>query len=128
MSLGSSPTAESVADKPAADTVQVVIRTPALAEVRIVHGGDHPATIGTVRLTHDSWCWEHNDGEQSSPIAPTRLAAAKALAEKGVTPPGVDLAHQRVRSASLVLPPDLAFKDAAREALTARTGMAPASV
>ena len=66
---------------PASDAVQVVVRTPALAEVRIVHGGDQPATIGTVRLTHDSWCWAHNDGEQSSPIAPTRLAAAKALAE-----------------------------------------------
>ncbi len=56
------------------------------------------------------------------------MRAAKALAEKGITPPGVDLAHQRVRSASVVLPPDQAFKDAAREALTARTGMAPASV
>ena len=56
------------------------------------------------------------------------MRAAKALAEKGTTPPGVDLNHQRVRSASVVLPPDQAFKDAAREALTARTGMAPESV
>jgi phthalate 4,5-dioxygenase len=56
------------------------------------------------------------------------IRAAKALADKGITPPGVELAHQRVRSASVILSPDQAFKDAAREALTARTGMAPASV
>jgi len=56
------------------------------------------------------------------------IRAAKALAEKGITPPGVDLAHQRVRSASVILAPDLQFKEAAREALTVREGMAPASV
>jgi phenylpropionate dioxygenase-like ring-hydroxylating dioxygenase large terminal subunit len=56
------------------------------------------------------------------------MRAAKALAEKGTTPPGVDLAHQRVRSASVILPPDKPYKDAAREALTARPGVAPASV
>jgi hypothetical protein len=61
--------------------VQVVARTPSYAEVRILCGDGHPLTIGTVRLTHDSWCWEHNDGEQSSPISATRLAAAKALAD-----------------------------------------------
>ena len=36
--------------------------------------------------------------------------------EAGATPPGVDTAHQRVRSASVVLPPDQPFKDGAREA------------
>jgi hypothetical protein len=56
------------------------------------------------------------------------LRAAKALIEKGVTPPGVDLAHQRVRSASVILPPEPLFKEAAREALTVRPGIAPASV
>ena len=56
------------------------------------------------------------------------MRAAKDLAEKGVTPPGVDLAHQRVRSASVILPPDQAFKDAAREALAVRPGTALASV
>jgi hypothetical protein len=56
------------------------------------------------------------------------LRAAKALVEKGVAPPGVDLAHQRVRSASVILPPEPPFKDAAREALTARPGVAPESV
>ena len=56
------------------------------------------------------------------------MRAAKALGEKGVTPPGVDIAHQRVRSASIILPADQPFKEAAREALTVRTGVAPASV
>ncbi|MCC6889721.1 MAG: aromatic ring-hydroxylating dioxygenase subunit alpha [Hyphomicrobiales bacterium] len=56
------------------------------------------------------------------------MRAAKALAEKNVTPPGVDLAHQRVRSAAVVLPPDQPFKDAAREALVSKPGTALASV
>src|SRR5262249_5195022 len=51
------------------------------------------------------------------------MRAAKALAEKGVTPPGVDPAHHKVRSASVVLPPDQAFKDADKEALTAGPGV-----
>jgi phthalate 4,5-dioxygenase len=55
------------------------------------------------------------------------LRALKAM-EKGEQPPGIDLAHQRVRSAAVVLPPDQPFKDAAREALIARPGVAPASV
>ena len=55
------------------------------------------------------------------------LRAVKAL-EKGEMPPGLDPAHQQVRSASVVLARELAFKDAARDALTARPGMAPASV
>ena len=39
-------------------------------------------------------------------MARTRLMrAARALADKGITPPGVDPAHQRVRSAALILPP-----------------------
>jgi phthalate 4,5-dioxygenase oxygenase subunit len=56
------------------------------------------------------------------------LRAAKELADKGVSPPGVELSHQRVRSASVILPPDQPFADAAREALRARKGVAPASV
>ena len=56
------------------------------------------------------------------------LRAAKALLEKGVTPPGVDPEHQKVRSASIVLAPDQAFKDAAREALRSRPGVAQATV
>jgi hypothetical protein len=56
------------------------------------------------------------------------IRAAKTLAEKGVTPPGVDLAHQRVRSASVILPPDRQFNEAAREDLVVHEGTAPASV
>jgi len=64
-----------------AESVQVVARTAGYAEVRIALDDDQPVTIGTVRLADDSWCWEHNDGEQSSPILATRLAAARALAD-----------------------------------------------
>ena len=56
------------------------------------------------------------------------LRAAKMLAEKDATPPGVELAHQRVRSASVVLPQDQPFKDAARDALVSRPGTALATV
>ncbi|HEX5868578.1 MAG TPA: aromatic ring-hydroxylating dioxygenase subunit alpha [Beijerinckiaceae bacterium] len=56
------------------------------------------------------------------------MKAARALAEKGVTPPGVDPEHQRVRSAAVVLPPDQPYKEAAKEALRARPGVAQASV
>jgi phenylpropionate dioxygenase-like ring-hydroxylating dioxygenase large terminal subunit len=55
------------------------------------------------------------------------LKAIKAL-EKGVTPPGVDTAHQRVRSAAVVLPPDQPFTDVAKEALSVREGIAHATV
>ena len=56
------------------------------------------------------------------------LRSVKALMDKGVTPPGVDPEHQRVRSAAVVLPPDQPFKDAAREALKVQPGVAHASV
>jgi phthalate 4,5-dioxygenase oxygenase subunit len=55
------------------------------------------------------------------------LRSLKAM-EKGDIPPGVDLAHQRVRSAAVVLPPDQPFKDAAREHLKVRPDVAHASV
>jgi phthalate 4,5-dioxygenase len=56
------------------------------------------------------------------------LRSVKALMDKGVTPPGVDPEHQRVRSAAVVLPPDQPFKDAAKEALKVQPGVAHASV
>jgi phthalate 4,5-dioxygenase oxygenase subunit len=56
------------------------------------------------------------------------LRAIKNLMDKDVTPPGVDIAHQRVRSASIVLSPDQSFKDAARDALLIRPGVAHTSV
>jgi phthalate 4,5-dioxygenase len=56
------------------------------------------------------------------------LRAVKALNDKGEVPPGVDPVHHKVRSAAVVLPRDKAFKDAAKDALVARPGVAPASV
>jgi hypothetical protein len=56
------------------------------------------------------------------------LKAIKALNDKGVTPPGVDPAHHRVRSAAVVLPSDQPFTEGAREALTVREGTSHASV
>jgi phthalate 4,5-dioxygenase oxygenase subunit len=56
------------------------------------------------------------------------LRAAKALVEKGVIPPGIDPEHQKVRSASIVLKPDQAFKDAAKDALTSKLGKAHVTV
>ena len=56
------------------------------------------------------------------------MKAARALAEKGVMPPGVDPEHHRVRSAALVLPPDQPYKEAAKEALRVRPGKAQVSV
>ena len=55
------------------------------------------------------------------------LRALKTM-EKGGTPPGVDLAHQRVRSAAVVLPPDRPYKDAAKDALIVQPGKAHVSV
>jgi len=45
------------------------------------------------------------------------LRSVKAVVEKDATPPGVDPVHQRCRSASVVLPPNQPFKDAAKSAL-----------
>ena len=56
------------------------------------------------------------------------LRAVKAFADKGVMPPGVDLVHQKVRSAAVILPPDQPFKDGARDVLIVRPDVAPASV
>jgi hypothetical protein len=56
------------------------------------------------------------------------LRAAKALTDKGVTPPGVDPEHHKIRSCSVVLPPEVAFKDGAKEALNAKPGMAQTTV
>ena len=53
---------------------------------------------------------------------------AGAVDLSAVLPPGVDVAHQRVRSASLVLPPDRPFKDAEQEALVTQPGRAPVTV
>jgi phthalate 4,5-dioxygenase len=54
--------------------------------------------------------------------------AVEALRDEGVTPPGVDPAHHRVRSAAIVLPQAESFIDSSREALAARPGVAHVSV
>lgn len=54
--------------------------------------------------------------------------AAVALRDKGIAPPGVDPAHQRVRSAAVVLPKDEPFAEACREDLTVRPGVRQTSV
>jgi hypothetical protein len=56
------------------------------------------------------------------------MRCAKALIESGTVPPGVDPAHQRVRSAAVVLPPDKAFAEAVGDALAARQGAEHVSV
>jgi hypothetical protein len=56
------------------------------------------------------------------------IQAAQALREDGITPPGVDPAHHRVRSASIVLPKDRAFVEACADAMTATPGVRQTSV
>ena len=57
-----------------------------------------------------------------------KAAGARALAEKNELPPGRDPAHQRVRSAAVVLPADQPYKEAARDALRAEPGKPHVSV
>ncbi|MPZ72068.1 MAG: Rieske 2Fe-2S domain-containing protein [Nitriliruptorales bacterium] len=54
--------------------------------------------------------------------------AAAALRDEGVIPPGVDPEHQKVRSASVVLPKDEAFIESSADVLKVRPGVAQASV
>jgi phthalate 4,5-dioxygenase oxygenase subunit len=56
-------------------------------------------------------------------MARHRLRKAAQAVQRGEQPPGLTAVEQRVRSASIVLPPDVAFKDAAGEALIAREGV-----
>ncbi|WP_237752761.1 aromatic ring-hydroxylating dioxygenase subunit alpha [Mycolicibacterium aromaticivorans] len=54
--------------------------------------------------------------------------AAIALRDHGTVPPGIEPAHQRVRSAAVVVPCESSFFDSCHEALRAAPGMPPASV
>ena len=56
------------------------------------------------------------------------MRAAKALAEKGTVPPGVDPAHQRVRSCAIVLPANQTYIEGAKDALKVQPGVAHAAV
>jgi hypothetical protein len=60
--------------------VQVLPLSLTLAEVRLSTGGAG-TSIGKVSAREGRWYWQHRDGEQSSPIATSRTAAANALAE-----------------------------------------------
>ncbi|MGC2519728.1 MAG: aromatic ring-hydroxylating dioxygenase subunit alpha [Burkholderiales bacterium] len=72
---------------------------------------------------------EHLVPTDSGIIMARRCLTKAALAlQKGVQPPAVDPATHRVRSASVILPPGVAFKDAAKDALKAQEGVAQASV
>jgi len=54
--------------------------------------------------------------------------AAIALRDEGVTPPGVDPAHHRVRSAAVVLPQSEAFIELSQADLAVRVGVPQSSV
>jgi hypothetical protein len=77
---------------PTAEPPQVVVMTPSSADVRLNLGGPAAVSIGRVSASNGRWFWQHRDGEQSSPIADNRTAAAHALADyhrafKPVAPP-----------------------------------------
>ena len=61
-------------------------------------------------------------------MARHRLRKAAENLKKGIAPPGLPADTHRVRSASIVLPPDVAFKDAAKDALRAIEGVPFTSV
>jgi phthalate 4,5-dioxygenase oxygenase subunit len=54
--------------------------------------------------------------------------AVEALRDEGITPPGVDAVHHRVRSAAIVLPQAESFIESSREAVAVRPGTAHVSV
>ena len=63
---------------PAPDLTIVPI-SPSLAEVRLSVRRS-AVSLGRVIMSNGLWYWQHRDGEQSSPIATTRVDAANALA------------------------------------------------
>jgi hypothetical protein len=61
-------------------------------------------------------------------MARIRLRQAALAAQAGGVPDGIDPATHAVRSASIVLPENVSFVEAAADALTARAGIAHTSV
>jgi phthalate 4,5-dioxygenase oxygenase subunit len=61
-------------------------------------------------------------------MARIRLRKAALLAQQGGVPDGIDPAAHAVRSASIVLPENVSFQEAAADALRAREGVAHTSV
>ena len=66
--------------------------------------------------------------DQGIIMARRRLVAAANGLGKGEQPPGLDPAHQRVRSASVILPKGVPFAEAAEDALMPEPGSAHATV
>jgi hypothetical protein len=66
--------------------------------------------------------------DQGIIMARRRLVAAANGLAKDEQPPGVDPAHQRVRSASVILPKGVPFAEAAEDALMPEPGSAHATV
>jgi len=66
--------------------------------------------------------------DQGIIMARRRLIAAAQGLDKGLAPPGVDAAHQRVRSVSIILPQGVPFSEAAQDALLPEPGSAHATV
>ena len=66
--------------------------------------------------------------DQGIIMARRRLVAAANGLKEGAQPPGVDPAHTRVRSASVILPRGIPFAEAAEDALLPQPGAAHATV
>ena len=66
--------------------------------------------------------------DQGIIVARRRLMKAAQDLDKGIAPPGVEAAHQRVRSVSIILPHGVPFSEAAEAALTPQPGSAHATV
>jgi hypothetical protein len=66
--------------------------------------------------------------DQGIIVARRRLMKAAQDLDKGIVPPGVEAAHQRVRSVSIILPHGVPFSEAAEAALTPQPGSAHATV
>lgn len=78
--------------------------TPSSADVRLHLGGTAAVSIGRVGASNGRWFWQHRDGEQSSPIADNRTAAAHALAEYHRAFKPAPVAPKRTLLASLSSP------------------------
>jgi phthalate 4,5-dioxygenase len=66
--------------------------------------------------------------DQGIIMARRRLIKAAEELANGITPPGTEAAHQRVRSVSIILPQGVAFSEAAEAALIPQPGSAHATV
>jgi phthalate 4,5-dioxygenase oxygenase subunit len=56
------------------------------------------------------------------------LRAVKALIDHGIKPPGIDPAHQRIRSTAMLLPAEQPFDEPAKDAMVAQPGRAHVTV